>query len=367
MNKPRVLFSIPTRHHVEIAIDELTGLQDNDFKCDSFPYAAKEGYSSTLGRLWVIIQNAYGLIKKAKSFAPDIVYFNSRIEKKAGVRDFITILIFRTFYFKKVLILLKSHGSDLEVLYSKNFLLNKIVFPYLRNNIDGWLLLSSEEKERVISTGLFESAKIFTTQNVVRIDQFEKDPKFKERLNIPDDHTILLFVGRIVKEKGIYEVVEAFDQIKDLHKVTLIIVGDGDQFENIKTLIKAKNISRQVILTGFIPEKNVVAFYANGDILVFPTYANEGFPMALFNSVAAGMSIVTTRIRAATDFLSEPENCIWVKPGDTNGICTALLNILQSENLRNQMRINNMEKGKLFSKEYVSMGLVKIIKKVRNY
>ena len=361
MNKPRILFSIPTRHHVEIALDELEGLQELGYTCEQFPYAAKEGVTSAAGRLKVILDNAFNLVKIAKQFKPDIIYFNSRVEALAGMRDFITIFIVNTFYGKKVKFILKSHGSDLTAFERQDAVFGKLVIPYLKKNIAAWLFLSSEERNKVIEAGYLNPNKVFVTKNIVRISQFEPDENFKDKFGIPPNYTTMLFVGRLIREKGIYEVIEAFAKIKNKHKAVLLVVGWGPEEENLKNLARKLDLHNKVIFTGFVPEQEVVKFYANCDVLVFPTYFPEGFPMSLFNSVAAGMPVITTPTRAASDYLSEPENCLWVKPENSSSVWNALDRLMQSEALRAQMKANNLKKGTIFSKAYVSAELAETI------
>ena len=361
MSKPRILFSVPTRHHVEIALDELEGLQEIDYTCEQFPYAAKEGVTSAAGRLKVILDNAFNLVKIAKQFKPDIIYFNSRVEALAGIRDFITIFIVRTFYGGKVKFLLKSHGSDLTAFERQDAIFGKLVIPYLKKNIAAWLFLSSEERNKVIEAGYLNANKVFVTKNIVRVNQFTPDEHFKDKFRIPPNYKTLLFVGRLIREKGIYEVIEAFASIKDKYKAILLVVGWGPEEENLKNLAEKLDLHNNIIFTGFVPEQEVVKFYANCDILVFPTYFPEGFPMSLFNSVAAGMPVVTTPTRAASDYLSEPENCLWVKPQNSSSVCYALDTLMQSEALRTEMKTNNLKKGSIFSKAYVAAELAETI------
>jgi glycosyltransferase involved in cell wall biosynthesis len=357
----KVLFSVPTRHHVEIAMDELEGLRELGYTCGHFPYAGKEGVTTALGRMRVIFDNAFNLVKIARKFEPDVVYLNSRVEALAGIRDFVTIAIFKTFYRKKVQFLIKSHGSDLSVFESKNRLLQKVVFPYLKKNVAGWLFLSTEEKRLVSQKDSLPVGRTFVTKNIVQSDKFKRNDNFKNLLNIPQEYQVLLFAGRIIREKGIYEVIDAFARIKDDYKTVLVIVGDGNEYENIKQTVKNEGIENRIIITGFIPESEVVDFYSNSDVLVFPTYFPEGFPMALFNSVAAGMSIITTPTRAAVDFLTAPDNCIWVEAKNSDSVYNAMNEILSSEPLRERMRRNNRALVESFSKQQVSKELSEII------
>lgn len=362
--KPRILISMPTVHHIEIAMDELTGLQKLEYTCDKFPFASKKGFSSRMSRFLVIIKNANNLIKISNQFKPDIIYFNSRVEFNAGVRDAITIFLVRIFYFKKVLFMIKSHGSDLDIFESKNYLVQKIILPYLKKRVSAWLFLSTEEEIKVNQMNYLSPDKVFVTKNIVRTNQFKINLNFREKLNIPRDHKILLFVGRVINEKGIFEVVNAFVKLNVNEKATLIVVGDGTALSAVKEIVVQLKLNHKVIFTGFIPEQEVVSYYANSDILVFPTFDKEGFPMGLFNSVGAGLSIITTPIRAATDFLSEPDNCLWVKPKDADSVHRALITLFNSEELMHNMSINNILKAELFSQAQVVKELSAIIDKV---
>jgi glycosyltransferase involved in cell wall biosynthesis len=364
-SQTRVLFGVPTRHHIEIALDELVGLVELGFTCDQFPYAAKEGDTSKVGRLYRVIQNAFKLIAKARQFNPDVVYINSRFEVLGSTRDFITIFLFKLFYYKKVLFIIKSHGSDIEILDSGGFFLKRIVLPFLKKNVAAWLFLSTEERDNINKANYFLKSSIFVTKNVVRTNQFKIDPSFRKAFNIPGDCKVLLFVGRIINSKGIHEVIDAFHGIQKKHKTVLIVVGGGSEMEAIKNKVIQYNLTGSVILTEeFIPEQETIRYYSNSDVLVFPTFHPEGFPMALFNSVAAGLAIVTTPIRAAKDFLTEPENCFWVKPQDSASVFQALDKLLSNEPEMNQMRINNKIKGQIFSKQYISNELAAIINNI---
>ncbi|MES2266929.1 MAG: glycosyltransferase family 4 protein [Bacteroidota bacterium] len=367
MQSKRVLISIPSKSHVEIALDELTGLEELGYICKPFDYTAKDGYNSVIKRLLVIYKNAYQLVKLAKSFNPDIIYFNSRLEKLAGIRDFLTISLVKALYRKKVLFVIKSHGSDLGVLQNNSGLFKNTILAFLKRNVAAWLFLSFEERSKLIELNFFDRQKLFVVKNIVRHLQFKRDENFRTGLGIPPDHKILLFTGRLIAEKGIIEVVEAFAILKNKYPLTLIVVGDGNAVSRLKEIIAQNDLINNIMLTGFIPEKAVIPYYANSDILVFPTYFPEGFPMALFNAVGAGLAVVTTKIRAAKDYLKEPDNCLWVNAKDTDGVVKAIERLLASEELANHMQEQNKGLSKLFSKEQVAAELSGIFDQITNH
>jgi glycosyltransferase involved in cell wall biosynthesis len=85
--------------------------------------------------------------------------------------------------------------------------------------------------------------------------------------------------------------------------------------------------------------------------------------MALFNSVAAGLAIITTRTRAAVDYLTSPENCLWVPPQNSNRVHDAMQTLLGEPSLVANMKQHNLLKGQEFSKEQVASELAAIINK----
>lgn len=357
----RILFGITSKSHTEISLDEMYGLIELGYVCDQFEFGGKKNFKSAIARFYIIFLNAIKLLFKAYQFKPNFIYLNSRVEYIASVRDFVTVIIMKLFYFRKVYFLIKSHGSNLEVLQSDIFFYKAIVFPLLKRCVRGWLFLSTEELSWIISDKLLDESKIFLTKNIVRSEKFIIENDFRKRHNIPDDHTILLFVGRVVKEKGLYYVVEAFAAIKDKYKIFLVVVGDGEELNVIKRQIIKLNISKQVLFTGWINEATVASFTSNSNVLVYPTFAPEGFPMALFNSLASGLSIITTPIRAAYDYLEDTKNCLWVKPKSSESIIIALNKLLGNKTLMDEMRVNNKQKVQLFNRSSVCMELSAIL------
>lgn len=106
--------------------------------------------------------------------------------------------------------------------------------------------------------------------------------------------------------------------------------------------------------TGTLSEAEVAPYYCGSDVLVFPTYHAEGFPMSVFQSVAAGLGIVTTRVRACADYLSEPDHCLFVPPRDPPALERALDRLLGDAALFAAMRRNNRALAARFERRTVA-------------
>lgn len=165
-------------------------------------------------------------------------------------------------------------------------------------------------------------------------NQAEKWRKeIRRNYNIPQDAKLFGFVGRLVPEKGINELLCAFEEIKD-ESTYLMIVGPDYQTERLdqSLLGRARNNPR-IIFCG--NQKNTAPFYAAMDFLVLPSY-REGFGAVVLEAAALAVPSICSNIKGPTEFVKDNE--------------TGLLCEVQST----QSLLNAMRKGLNLSKEKYS-------------
>ena len=92
-------------------------------------------------------------------------------------------------------------------------------------------------------------------------------------------------------------------------------------------------MEKQIIFTGYIPEREVSAHFFERDILIFPTKYGEGFPNVFFKAVAVGMPIVSTKFRAARDFLEEEKNYL-ACTSEPESIAEKIIELIENKKLR---------------------------------
>jgi glycosyltransferase involved in cell wall biosynthesis len=126
--------------------------------------------------------------------------------------------------------------------------------------------------------------------------------------------------------------------------------------------VRELGLEEIVRFTGYIAEDETDEFHANADIFVFPTYHDEGFPLVLIKSMAAGTPIITTRVRAAIDHLTEPENCLWVEPRSPAELAGRIGELIDSPALRGRMSENNRRLAEAFRPEAVAAEFIDIYK-----
>ena len=350
----KILIGINPKGHSHLAMDELDGLNKIGLQCRSVRYGRKDfSVNGPLGRAMDAVFNSFNIIAQLYKFSPDILYLNSRLELVASVRDFITVFLVRCFYYGKVKIVIKSHGSDLSVLTTRSFFYRRIIIPFLTKQVDLWLFLSKEEKHLVWRSNPRLAGKIFVTCNIIEPSRLTSSIDFKKKYLLNNDKLKIAFIGRVINEKGVFEFLKAIPFIGRKDLCDFILVGDGDALAQAKRLAVELNVSQYIRFLGWVDQDEAESFYDSVDILVFPTFFGEGFPMALFKSVVSGLPVITTRIRAAIDHLTMPENVIWVEPRSEKQVAEAINELVRNEELRSFMSNNNKQLAHRFSQAKV--------------
>jgi glycosyltransferase involved in cell wall biosynthesis len=340
MNK-KVLVGIPVKHHVLLAEDEIQGLKDIGYTCYTIVYSRNDQSVSKINKLLGVFKRSFRMVEALYKFSPDLLYLNSRFEPVATMRDFISIAVIRMVYFKKLKIAVKTHGSDLSVLSDNSFFTRCIMLPFITRHVDIWFFLSQDEKDIIGKYNSTMHDKVYITSNIINPARSVASDDFKKRYMLDGNKFNILFAGRIVKEKGVFDIIKSIPLLEYRNDCNFIFVGDGPDFEELKILADTLNVTKLIRFLGFIPDEECDHFYANTDVLLFPTFFNEGFPMVLFKSVASGLPVITTKIRAAKDHLQSPDNVIWVAAESATAIANAITLLYNNQPLRETMSKNN--------------------------
>ena len=312
-----------------------------------YAYADSAGLTDRARRVLRTARRFRALVSDGKF---DLVHINTSFDTKALLRDSVVVPRLQDAGAK---IFLKFHGSNAQLLKTNNPPL-VLARQRLLSHADGIGVLSSEERSNFLRAGVLEH-KLFQIKNVVEPNTQKREPEFLQRWNLPSDVPLLLFIGRFIAAKGLLDVIRACAILRDRgQRFMLLCIGDGPARDDAEREVERLNLRGQVRFPGYISEEPASAFYANSTVLLFPTYHYEGFPLVIFNAAAAGLPIITTRIRAAADYLREPDNCLWVTPQQPGLLAEKIIDLLKDSELRARMSENNRQLAAQFSAEIVT-------------
>ncbi len=160
----------------------------------------------------------------------------------------------------------------------------------------------------------------FLTVDVKHFNSFFSDKEkirkqIREYFGISRDSFIILYIGRLIKHKGVQDLIQAFKLLKlETDKnIYLLIVGFGN-YEN-----KLKQISssvKEIIFVGNVDYEHIHEYYFSSDIFVLPTY-NDPWGLVINEAMACGLPVITTTASGASlDLLKDGENGFVIEPGD---------------------------------------------------
>jgi glycosyltransferase involved in cell wall biosynthesis len=311
-------------------------------------------------RIRRVINTALRLRRRIRAEKVELLHLNTSFDTKALLRDVVTLSLLPSGRSK---VFLKFHGSDADLLRTRNPLLRTLVRRLL-SRADGIGVLSSEERGNFLRAGIDEH-KTFVIKNVVRSETMRPTSASRLRLNLPEDVPLLLFIARFIPAKGLLDVIHACRILRDKGQdFRLLCVGDGPLRAQAEAEAVRLGLQADVQFFGLLAEEEAAKFYANSTMLVFPTYHYEGFPMVVFNSLASGLPIITTRIRAAADYLHEPENCLWVDPRNPEMLAEKITGILSRPELQKSMAENNRRLASQFSAAIVTKEYLEIYQRI---
>ena len=210
-------------------------------------------------------------------------------------------------------------------------------------------MLTYESTEVIVNSNYMKSElqrlfglpyeKINVVANGVNLNLFtgiERDYNFRRKYAM-DNEKIILFIGRLVYEKGIQNLIAAMPKVlAGYNDAKLVIGGKGGMIEELRAQVNALGISNKVYFAGYLGGKDVQKMYKAADIAVFPsTY--EPFGIVALEAMLSGNPIVVSDIGGLNEIVSHRENGMKAYTGNPNSYADSILEVLYDQKLCSEM------------------------------
>ncbi len=253
----------------------------------------------------------------------------------------------------------ESNSRDLR---QNNPVLQRLKRAFIKS-CDGFVVPGKASQQYLQSFSVSQK-KIFTAPNAVDNDLYKNtaedvrgnDAKWRLQLNLPQ--RFFLFVGRMVIEKGIFDLFHAYHALdpKVRAKVGLVFVGDGPKRVELERLSRTVKVGF-IQFPGFVQRENLARYYALADALVLPTYT-DAWGLVVNEAMACGLPIVCSDVAGCVpDLVLEGWNGRVIPPRDIQKLVQALNNLANNPKIIREMGENSRERILHFSPEISANGI----------
>jgi len=163
-----------------------------------------------------------------------------------------------------------------------------------------------------------------------------------------DGEPMLLYTGRIDKDKGLRYLLEVLPRLKASYpRVKLVLVGPDFGYKKtlLQMISETPEIQHSVVLLDHVSQEEIVTYYRAADCFVLPSLS-EGFSLSVAEALASGLPVICTSVGAAPEIMAKSKGGILVAPGDGDQLLRALELVLGDSHVRKEMGAN----GRIFAK-----------------
>lgn len=218
------------------------------------------------------------------------------------------------------------------------------------NEIEKNLALESEKviccsqyMQEEVSTLFGRSRKdLRIIPNGVDPDLFTSLPD-QPRFDIREDDKVVFFIGRLVPEKGVWQLIQCFPQVLEQEpKAVLYIGGRGPQKDQLEKLCSDLGVADRVVFTGFITKQDRNYVYDQARVAVFPSLY-EPFGIVALEAMATRTPVIVGNVGGLAEIVENRVNGVKVSPGNVDELAQAIIELLTDTDFANRLQETGYE------------------------
>lgn len=256
-------------------------------------------------------------------FGTKTVHLNTSFDAKAVIRDAVLMLWAKAFGKRLVV---QFHGGEPTTLK----LLQVSVFQrFYKALLSGTTILTLTDSQ---TSWVLNQTSIKATQMKNYVAVPEKSAPNNASLK-------LLYIGRVIKEKGILNIVESAKELTQID-FTIDIYGAGEDEQALISLIEQSDVGEKVKFHGVIDGDEKLEALRNSDVFLYPSYYPEGLPYSVLEAMSYQNAIICTDAGALENLLTNDDTCLKVDKNCHTSLSKAILKVAESKSLRTKLADN---------------------------
>lgn len=238
-------------------------------------------------------------------------------------------------FFRKKLVILTTHHGWIRNTWTQvvlGGLAAKASFQF-----DHTIIVSNEMKRHLPRITL-KKKKYSVIHNAIRVTDYKATgvrDKQRSLLGVKEDEIVLLSLGRLSREKGCKNLLDAFEIVhQQYNNVKLVYVGDGPLMTHLKDKIVRYNLSEKVLLCGH--HQQIQPFYEAADIFICPS-DTEGLSNAILESMAFSIPVIATDVGGNPEIIVQQVNGLLVPPKNIPALKDAICLLVSNSSVRQKL------------------------------
>ena len=210
-------------------------------------------------------------------------------------------------------------------------------FKNVYNNLDA--VTTPTETAAKIVKGIGFNKPIIVISNGISLKHFkpkETGSQIRKKYNIPLKKPVLLFVGRLDKEKLLDVVIDAMPQVIKSCDIQFVAAGVGADRAKLEKLSRDLKVSKHVTFTGFVADQDLPNLYRTATAFVM-LGISELQGIAIMEAMATGLPILAANAKALPELVNDSENGYLIEPGDSKTLGQKIIIIFTNNNLQQKM------------------------------
>ena len=231
----------------------------------------------------------------------------------------------------------------------------------------GFVVPGRAARDYLLTLGIREN-RIFTAVNAVDNHLFKtaadsarrNASQMRSQLDLPQRY--FLFVGRLVREKGVFELLSAYAKLDEALRQQIGVVFAGDGPCRARLEAEASSISKGTVrFVGFAQREQLAVYYGLAEMLILPTYSDT-WGLVVNEAMACGLPIIlSSAAGCGPDLITENWNGVTVPPRNISDLATAMQDVASRPETCSQMGMNSRERIRQYSPHEWAQGVARMV------
>ncbi|NOS79470.1 MAG: glycosyltransferase family 4 protein [Nitrospira sp.] len=243
-------------------------------------------------------------------------------------------------------VVIHIHPGSFFEFFAKGNTLTRFAVSTSAQLSEGLIFLSESALKQFHA--VFPKVRMAVVPNPVDVELYES----RNRAPMKGNYRIL-FMGWIIKEKGVYDIVDVIPDVITHFPQAKFIFAGNKEVEQLKEMIKDRHLSQYAEVLGWIEGKQKLDLLLTSRLLLLPSYS-EGIPNVILEAMASGLPTITTPVGGIPSVFIEDENGYFVPPGNTRELASRIIQMLGDDNACE--RISNLTSRR--AKEFYALEII---------